>query len=153
MEMNYLNNLQKNIMNKVKVWGKEVTCCNMCNYNYYDGLIGGLRCNLSPKPIIGNRDKNSIEPIYKDCPFSKPVTKEVIEEFGFKYIKTHPGTTESYFEFPDSEWGLDFDPNWKGILYIRIYVFGCDGDTTYFAGTINNPIELEFILKSVGVIE
>ena len=131
-------------MNKVKVWGEEIDSCWKC-YHHGRTDFDELCCSYTGTVIKSN--------INEDCPFSKPVTKEVIEEFGFKYIKTHPGTTESYFEFPDSEWGLDFDPNWKGILYIRIYVFGCDGDTTYFAGTINNPIELEFILKSVGVIE
>lgn len=131
-------------MNKVKVWGLEIDSCWKC-YHHGRTDFDELCCSYTGTVIKSN--------INEDCPFSKPITKEVIEEFGFKYIKTHPGTTESYFEFPDSEWGLDFDPNWKGILYIRIYVFGCDGDTTYFAGTVNNPIELEFILKSIGVIE
>ena len=131
-------------MNKVKVWGLEIDSCWKCYHHGYTDF-DELCCSYTGTVIKSN--------INEDCPFSKPITKEVIEEFGFKYIKTHPGTTESYFEFPDSEWGLDFDPNWKGILYIRIYVFGCDGDTTYFAGTVNNPIELEFILKSIGVIE
>ena len=131
-------------MNKVKVWGEEIDSCISCNY-----------CSAyEPRCLIADIDLwNNTLNVHKDCPFSKPITKEVIERFGFKYIKTQPGTTESYFEFPNSEWGLDFDPNWKGILYIRIYVFDCDGDTTYFAGTINNPVELEFILKSIGVIE
>ena len=131
-------------MNKVKVWGLEIDSCWKC-YHHGRTDFDELCCSYTGTVIKSD--------INEDCPFSKPITKEVIEEFGFKYIKTHPGTTESYFEFPDSEWGLDFDPNWKGILYIRIYVFGCDGDTTYFAGTVNNPIELEFILKSIGVIE
>ena len=131
-------------MEKVKVWGLEIDSCWKC-YHHGRTDFDELCCSYTGTVIKSN--------INEDCPFSKPITKEVIEEFGFKYIKTHPGTTESYFEFPDSEWGLDFDPNWKGILYIRIYVFGCDGDTTYFAGTVNNPIELEFILKSIGVIE
>ena len=131
-------------MEKVKVWGLEIDSCWKC-YHHGRTDFDELCCSYTGTVIKSD--------INEDCPFSKPVTKEVIEEFGFKYIKTHPGTTESYFEFPDSEWGLDFDPNWKGILYIRIYVFGCDGDTTYFAGTVNNPIELEFILKSIGVIE
>ena len=128
-------------MNKVKVWGEEIDSCWKC-YHHGRTDFDELCCSYTGTVIKSD--------INEDCPFSKPVTKEVIEEFGFKYIKTHPGTTESYFEFPDSEWGLDFDPNWKNI---RIYVFGCDGDTTYFAGTINNPVELEFILKSIGVIE
>ena len=128
-------------MNKVKVWGLEIDSCWKC-YHHGRTDFDELCCSYTGTVIKSD--------INEDCPFSKPVTKEVIEEFGFKYIKTHPGTTESYFEFPDSEWGLDFDPNWKSIL---IYVFGCDGDTTYFAGTVNNPIELEFILKSIGVIE
>lgn len=131
-------------MNKVKVWGLEIDSCWKC-YHHGRTDFDELCCSYTGTVIKSD--------INKDCPFSKPITKEVIEGFGFKYIKTHPGTTESYFEFPDSEWGLDFDPNWKGILYIRIYVFDCDGDITYFAGTINNPVELEFILKSIGVIE
>ena len=131
-------------MNKVKVWGEEIDSCWKC-YHHGRTDFDELCCSYTGTIIKSD--------INEDCPFSKPITKEVIEGFGFKYIKTQPGTTESYFEFPNSEWGLDFDPNWKGILYIRIYVFDCDGDTTYFAGTVNNPIELEFILKSIGVIE
>ena len=131
-------------MNKVKVWGEEIDSCWKC-YHHGRTDFDELCCSYTGTIIKSD--------INEDCPFSKPITKEVIEGFGFKYIKTQPGTTESYFEFPNSEWGLDFDPNWKGILYIRIYVFDCDGDTTYFAGTINNPVELEFILKSIGVIE
>ena len=135
---------------KVKIWGKEINICGEClHFSYND--CGICDCNMLYKEFELELDPN--KNVSKYCPFLQPISKEVIESYGFKYIKTHPGTTESYFEFPDSEWGLDFDPNWKGILYIRIYVFGCDGDTTYFAGTINNPIELEFILKSVGVIE
>ena len=131
-------------MNKIKVWGEEIDSCWKC-YHHGRTDFDELCCSYTGTIIKSD--------INEDCPFSKPITKEVIEGFGFKYIKTQPGTTESYFEFPNSEWGLDFDPNWKGILYIRIYVFDCDGDTTYFAGTINNPVELEFILKSIGVIE
>ena len=131
--------------NKVKIWGKEVERCFICTYyNGYEGC-----CNITGEYI----DPISNDNINNKCPFLKPITQEVIESFGFKYIKTHPGTTESYFELPNSEWGIDFDPDWNFKPFIRIYEFGCDGDTTFFSGVINNPIELEFILKSVGVIE
>ena len=136
-------------MSKVKVWGKEVEDCVYCNYcsSYEPRCIIG-KFNLYDGYELGHRDD-----IHKDCPFSKSVTKEVIESFGFEYIKTHPGTTESYFELPNSEWGIDFDPDWNSKPFIRIYVFGCDGDTTHFSGIINNPVELEFIFKSIGVIK
>ena len=78
---------------------------------------------------------------------------EDIESFGFTYIKTHPGTSESYFEKKDSEWGLDFDPELNGGSFIRIYVFGLDGDTTSFSGIVKNKSELKRILKMIGVIE
>lgn len=136
-----------NTMSKVKVWGREISCCRECTQYTKEFYT----CQL-----IGDMDSNEIDTsieIHKDCPFSKPITKEVIENFGFNYIKTHPGTTESYFELPNSEWGIDFDPVWNGKPFIRIYVFGCDGDTTHFSGVITNPLELKFILKSIGVIE
>ena len=129
-------------MSKVKVWGKEIDNCISCKY-----------CSAyEPRCLFADLDLWE-GGIHKDCPFSKPITKEIIESYGFEYIKTHPGTTEAYFELPDSEWGIDFDPDWNSKPFIRIYEFGCDGDTTFFSGVLNNSIELEFILKSIGVIE
>ena len=131
----------------MKVLNKEVDSCGSCPCVNRD-MMDEPYCN-----ILNIDDKFHYNTIHKDCPFSKPITQEVIESFGFEYIKTHPGTTESYFELPNSEWGIDFDPDWNSKPFIRIYVFGCDGDTTYFSGTINNSIELEFILKNIGIIE
>ena len=131
-------------MNKVKVWGKEIDSCWKC-YHHGHTDFDELCCSYTGTVIKSD--------INEDCPFSKPITKEIIESYGFEYIKTHPGTTEAYFELPDSEWGIDFDPDWNSKPFIRIYVFGCDGDTTHFSGIINNPVELEFIFKSIGVIE
>ena len=147
----------------MKVWGKEVSCCNMCSYNYYDGLIGGLRCNLENKPTVGDRDKNSVEPIYKDCPFSKPITSSVIESYGFFLIEKYPD--ELVFEKKDGDYclyelSLQLEENkfcitqWaQGSLVAKVLPKEEWNTFNLFCGILNNPVELEFILKSLGILE
>ena len=66
-------------MSKVKVWGKEVSCCRDCEYleEALDGCENIYRyCNK------GKYYLDDVDVLDKDCPFTKPITKEVIESFG-----------------------------------------------------------------------
>lgn len=150
----------------MRIWNNEVSCCNMCGYNYYDGLIGHLRCNLSKKLILGNRYNGSVEPVHEDCPFSEQVDKEAVDKFGFKYDSTEAYSEDKYFQFVINDVKLYGDgesseakisylgiSSYGKIYKIKIYNSGYDDWYTVFEGVINNSIELEFILKSTGIIK
>ena len=125
----------------MKVWGKEVKYCKECNY-CSDGNI----CSYT-----GDELQFSFEEIYKDCPFSKRITKEVIEGFGFKYIKPWV-TLEDGAIYENNLYGLTHFYKSNTISIWESLQYNLEGDI-YFNGKINNPVELEFILKSIGVIE
>ena len=135
----------------MKVFNKEVSCCNDCpmidrnSDRYLDP-----KCNLSHGANVSDKNKT----ISKDCPFNKPITKEVIEGFGFKFEggKLRENFLDN-FNFKDKI-RLEYWYKDKALTIININrgIFEEYPDVI-FKGTINNPIELEFILKSIGVIE
>lgn len=115
----------------MKVWNKEVSCCEDCDYENKEFHC----CQID----------YSIDNI-KDCPFNKPVTKEVIEGFGFLEI---PKLSPKHCDIYRREDNLQIMVG-KNIVEINTYY---EYESTLFKGTINNPVELEFILRSIGVIE
>ena len=124
--------------NKVKIWGKEVERCMLCLYYYgYEGC-----CNITGEHI----DPISNDNINSKCPFLKPISKEVIEGFGFV---EQPKLNSNFADVYRNEKNLQIINYGNIILIDRYYEY----ESTLFKGTINNPIELEFILKSIGVIE
>ena len=140
-------------MEKVKVWGLEIDSCWKC-YHHGRTDFDELCCSYTGTIIKSD--------INEDCPFSKPITKEVIEGFGFKLSNILEADSDEIIE------GFEkyINENDRIILHfsakygIVIYKSHCYNSTSgnweqidLFKGTINNPIELEFILKSVGVIE
>ena len=129
--------------NKVKIWGKEVERCFICTYyNGYEGC-----CNITGEYI----DPISNDNINNKCPFLKPITKEVIEGFGFKYIKPWISLGDGAI-YVNNLYGLTHFYKTDSISIWESLQYNLEGDI-YFNGKINNPIELEFILKSIGVIE
>lgn len=85
----------------------------------------------------------------------KYLDKEDIESLGFKYEKTHAGTTESFYikDTFDNIYdyiGLDYDTD---INYLRIYFCNTEGDNTLFQGNIKNKSELIKVLKMIGINE
>ena len=129
---------------KVKIWGKEISKCNDCDYCYYS-QYEDYKCTQEPLRYTGY-----IEPkeIHKDCPFLQPITKEVIENYGF--IKTMEWLNNSNV-YKNHPFFMSFNDDKFTIFTISAFV-DTEGKIL-FQGTINNPIEFEFILKSVGVIE
>ena len=133
--------------NKVKVWGKEVNSCKECNYynQEYD-------CNLIG--MFLSEDIDISKDISKDCPFSKPITKEIIESFGGEVAYIPEAYKEDILFWFNNKKYLVHIHNHDRIIPLLIITDTekcCNMDV--FKGTINNPIELEFILKSIGVIE
>lgn len=128
----------------MKVFNEEVNCCQDCPFLNHIGMDGeDSYCNKLHKDIT----ERSID---KECPFNKPITKEVIEGFGFEifnYRNIECFNLKNYLLFK-------FENN----NFISIDKFPgiprhCESGNNCFRGTINNLIELEFILKSIGVIE
>ena len=138
-------------MNKVKVWGKEIDSCWKC-YHHGHTDFDELCCSYTGTVIKSD--------INEDCPFSKPITKEVIEGHGFEIIKEQGKSFQARKCFKSNiksiEGKYDINGYWDIVISSDLYVIINEesfGKTTYFRGTVNNPVELEFILKSIGVIE
>jgi hypothetical protein len=128
--MRKLLSLRK-LNNKImKVLNKEVTTCLHCPCSHpFIHEEYTCRCNLTTKLI------DTTKGIDEECPFLQPLTKEVIEGFGFE-------------EFAK-------DCFRKGSLEITLYSFGVGIDNGYSETTyyVTSKIELEFILRSIGVVE
>ena len=126
----------------MKVWGKEVKYCKECNY-----CSEGNTCSYT-----GEYQQYSYEEIDKDCPFSKPITSEVIESYGFKFI-TNKYILPTYEKVCGNMTqciylGQDFNGS-----VTTIFLKKGEEIVILFKGKINNPVELEFILKSLGIVE
>ena len=80
----------------------------------------------------------------------KYLDQEDIESLGWKFIKHHPGTTQ--LDFKKGIYYLDFDSNFRGKSWLRIY----EGDTqseefNFFTGFIKNKSELKILMKQLGI--
>lgn len=123
----------------MKVFSKEVNHCKQCPCYSSEELASGAFgwCNVVEEHVS--------QEIPKDCPFNKPVTKEVIERFRFE--KTSNKAVRCF------EKGI-YSLYWFGGNFISIDVELEEyKQQQIYRGTINNPVELEFILTSIGVIE
>jgi hypothetical protein len=78
----------------------------------------------------------------------KYLDKEDIESLGFKYFKTHPGTTT--LEFEGDKCDITFDSEFSKYWNITI-THTEDGDFTYFHGFIKNKSELKKLLKQLNI--
>ena len=132
-------------MEKVKVWGLEIDSCWKCYYHGHTDF-DELCCSYTGTVIKSD--------INEDCPFSKPITKEVIESFGGEVAYIPEAYKEDILFWFNNKKYLVHIHNHDRIIPLLIITDTekcCNMDV--FKGTINNPIELEFILKSIGVIE
>ena len=128
-------------MEKVKVWGLEIDSCWKC-YHHGRTDFDELCCSYTGTVIKSD--------INEDCPFSKPITKEVIEGFGFEF-QDEVHDVKRYFLYGKA----DVYQLTCSETHFRILIKGITNEKNMyiFRGKINNPVELEFILKSIGVIE
>ena len=149
----------------MKVFNEEVEDCCLCPY------LGNYSMNEEPYCKLDKKDIEDINVIPNHCPFSQKITKEVIEGFGFiklqEYVLSHNGAyvLKTNLEYPEigTAYKLDYliesynnsrfaifkVKHIEGAVYENLVIDGI----LMFIGTINNPIELEFILRSIGVIE
>lgn len=132
----------------MKVLNKEVEECCMCPCLDHLDMDGSSYCNMLQKDI---KDCNIID---KDCPFNKPITKEVIEGFGF-YHFYDDFTFGVYTKNMENNhmWNMTYDYSDKSCRIIEVDSNDSEIFGETFIGTINNPIELEFILQNIGIIE
>lgn len=128
----------------MKVWNKDVESCSECMCKNTHDFDGSPYCNLTFKDV----ENNSVN---KDCPFTQPITKEVIEGFGFKFNKywkdysIYKKNESIYYKDKVELWVADYNKGY--VVYIKTNHVG------EFKGIVNNPKELEFILHSIRVIE
>ena len=126
----------------MKVFNEEVKSCNDClGYNGFECICTG--------EFIKYADFNKgIRGPGEECPFNKPITKEVIEGFGLSLISDK----NNWCEFRNSKCDLYVNLDFQKPITLNIHSRGHS-----FIGNCkpkaNNPVELEFILRSVGVIE
>ena len=126
----------------MRVYNEKVDRCCECPMLDHLDMEGSPFCGILNEEV----DNNKIHP---DCPFSKPITKDVIEGFGFKifnYRNIECFNLKNYLLFK-------FENN----NFISIDKFPdtprhCESGNNCFRGTINNPEELKFILTAIGVI-
>lgn len=124
----------------MKVLNKEVEECCLCPCLNHLDLDGSPYCNMLQKDI---KDSNTID---KDCPFNKPITKEVIEGFGFK------GQEANSVYYKMEGYRLVYWPN-KPYRITSVFKTYTDGDEVkIFDGTITSKPHLEFILQSLNII-
>lgn len=134
----------------MKVWGKEVNKCEDCEYAFINSYED-WECAKEPLKWGTSVDKYSI---HKDCPFSKPITPEVIESYGGEVAHIMEAFKEDIlFWFKDKKYLVHIHNHDRivPLLIITDTEKCCNIDV--FKGIINNPVELEFILKSLGIIE
>lgn len=148
--------------NKVRIWNQEVSNCSQCPLCISLIILTTRDCYYCNdlKVVMNGNDADS--EIHKDCPFTKFITKEVIEGFGFKYTGGQMianGRQDYEGIFPIlGLLHLSYKPTNKKIIikhpnYIRDGSGKFENYINLFEGTINNPEELKFILKSLNIIE
>lgn len=148
-------------MEKIKIWGKEIPTCVQCHYNWSDEYNTSF-CTYTGKLDfeIGNCDE--INSIHENCPFAKSVSDIISDNFIFVHIggKLNKDAQQIY-KVSSKKLGdvevLYTEYSKKCIIRHPNYTRNGSGNfqnyEVLFNGIINNPVELEFILKSIGVIE
>lgn len=106
--------------------------------NYYVDYVGG-----PDEDYIFKDNYSGFKPFRV-----KYLDKEDIESLGFKYYKTHPGTTT--LEFEGDKCNITFDSEFSKYWNITI-THTEDGDFTYFHGSIKNKSELKKVMKMLGI--
>ena len=148
----------------MKVWNKEANSCSECICKNTHDFDGSPYCNLTFEDVKNNS-------IHKDCPFAQKITKELVEGFGFiklpEYLSCSNGAylleTDKLF-FPYSRgykinYLIESHSDNTFIIFKFRYIDNVcyedlvAGSISIFMGKINNPQELSFILRSIGVIE
>ena len=133
----------------MKVFNKEVNSCSECVM--FDAEYGN--CNYKYYKSTYKEDSGGSKRInmFKQCPFAQPITKEVIEGFGFKFNKYWKDYSiyrknDSMYSKDEIDLWIAYHNKWY-VVYIKTNHVG------EFKGIVNNPQELEFILRSIRVIE
>jgi len=123
----------------------------------YRGVLAGDWENITTEQedfsIMFDDFEHEMDGKFNELYRVKKLDQEDIESLGWKYEKTHAGTSESFYT-KDSDkhsidWlGLDHDAETN---YLRIYYSQCGGDNTRFSGTIKNKSELRRLMKQLGI--
>jgi hypothetical protein len=131
----------------MRIFNEEVFNCGQCPLAIRDEYYVG--CQKLDKEFY------SFDTINKDCPFNKPITKEVIEGFGF--ASNHVTRNNAMYNIFKNEYSTFLycgENNYFEISNCHDVKMTNNSRVGWiFKGVINNPIELEFILRSIGVIE
>lgn len=126
----------------MKVFNKEIEDCCLCPY------LGNYSLDEEPYCRFNKKDITDINVIPEHCEFNKPITKEVIEGFGFKqYNKPH---TYHFWMFPTL-----INPQFKmtKMTETEYIIEDLVNHIFVFKGEINNPEELKFLMICLGIIK
>ena len=130
---------------KIRVWDKECTSCFDCHlYQMVDDDYSGTHkiCGYTGWDIFEYCNSKEINP---NCPFAKPLSKEDIEGYGFKYRNEY--ICQIYYN-DDMTKVLKYC-NDTGHLLISAVIEGFTG--TRFDGYIRNLQEFKLLLKQLNI--
>ena len=139
----------------MKVFNEKVEDCCLCPY------LGSYSMNEEPYCKLDKKNIEDINVIPEHCPFNKPITKEVIEGFGFVNTKQYSDELVFQKNISDYEfYELSLQEDNRVIIEYwsqeKLVTKVLPKETwrcfNIFAGKINNPEELKFILTTIGVL-
>lgn len=142
----------------MKVWNEEIKNCGDCPY--VESYNREWTCEYDEHEITTGFNLD----IDEDCPFDKPITRNVIETFGFTIIKELDYNIKGQLspENPFKFYELDYDLDDNELIieeFSQGKMLGQSMDKNtfdsriIFEGVIDNPEELKFILISLNIIK
>lgn len=142
------------------VLGKEVTSCedcSICHHIYDDNPGVKIICGYTGNSVFDVLDSNLIS---KDCPFSKPLTKEDIESCGFTFTNVLHCDSDELIEGYEKYVSLTdriiiHETKESGICIYKCHCYneisGNWEQTDLFRGTVGNLSEFKLLLKQLNI--
>ncbi|HPQ79931.1 MAG TPA: hypothetical protein PLG47_05725 [Candidatus Dojkabacteria bacterium] len=141
---------------KVYLWGIEGDRCFECEYlqiNKKEDIW--YTCEKSKRTIKFIADNPyPLHELFKECPFKQPLYEEDLEKFGFVYGEVQSAYGgEAGFILKKDTGDIHFYFYTHPFKIVRLVNNHWRGYEILFEGDIDNLVELEWVLKNIGVIE
>lgn len=135
----------------MRIFNTSTKSCVECPFFMCDSAYTIYSCGISDEIL------NNIYKIHKDCPFNKPLIKEDIENFGYEYTYNSNDTEQLYTKDIDKtacgDWIYEGNELFFNYDKRSITVIDYLGTVRCIDLVVNNKPELEFILKSLNIID